>query len=116
MGYKYAFNAAANNAFANQLPSRGDFSAQMLQYRLRGATSYSLFNYGNSSLYSSVIGYTVAQEQADAMNGFYGNTGAGGAQNSTLSHIWGRNNYAFANLLNNVPTSPGKVTSASRRR
>jgi hypothetical protein len=120
-GYKYAFNTTgANNPYANQLLSAGDFQAQMLQYRLRGATSYNLFNYsipgnpgGINMTNSSVIGYSVSEEQTDAYDGF--NAISGGstkAPNITLAAIWQRNNYAFANLANNVPTAPGKVTSA----
>lgn len=125
-GYKYVFNTTgANNPYANQLPSAGDFAAQMLQYRLRGATSFNLFNYsqpgatGTNLTYSSVIGYTVAQEQADALHGFNGDTQgyvpgsttANPTQNSTLAAIWARP-YAYANLENNVPTTNGHTYSA----
>src|SRR6185437_1609543 len=66
LGYKYAFDTTApNSPYANQLLSAGDFSAQVLQDRLRGASSYNLFNYsdpgihgGTNTTFSSVIGYT----------------------------------------------------------
>lgn len=98
-GYTYAFDTEdpSNPQYANQLLSRGDFSAQVLTYRLRGATSFNLFNYSQNGIYSSVIGYTVAQEQADAYSGWT----AGG--NATLTGIWNRNKYAYANLVNRIP-------------
>ncbi|HWE03967.1 MAG TPA: PEP-CTERM sorting domain-containing protein [Tepidisphaeraceae bacterium] len=106
-GYRFAFNTddPSHPQYANQLLSRGDFSAQVLTYRLRGASSFNLFNY--DAPYASVIGYTAAQQQTDATAGWNG----GG--NSTLSAIWGRNNFAYANLVNNVPllktTGSGKT-------
>ena len=48
---------------ANQMLSRDDFQAQMLHYRLRGATGFHLFTGG-------VVGYTDAQFQSDATTGF----------------------------------------------
>ncbi len=113
-GYTYAFNTLdnAHPEYKNQLLSRGDFSAQVLQYRLRGANAFNLFNYsnpgtpGSNQTYSSVIGYTTSQEQTDASAGFSG----GG--NATVAGLFSRNHYAFANLSNSVPTSPNKVTSA----
>jgi hypothetical protein len=96
-GYQYAFNTddPKNPQYANQLLSRGDFSAQVLQYRLRGATSFNLFDY--ASPFASVIGYTAAEEQQDASAGW------SGGNNATLNAIWGRNDYAYANLVNMVP-------------
>lgn len=96
-GYQYAFNTLdpSHPQYQNQLLSRGDFSAQVLQYRLRGASGVNLFNY--SQPYASVIGYTAAQEQQDTTSGWNG----GG--NSTLNAIWNRGHYAYANLVNGVP-------------
>lgn len=95
--YQYAFNTndPAHPEYANQLPSAGDFSAQVLHERLRGATSYNLFNY--STPYAAVIGYTANQERQDALNGW----NAGG--NATVNAIFSRNNYKLANLINAVP-------------
>jgi hypothetical protein len=50
---------------ANQMMGRGDFSAQILHYRTRGAYSVMLFEPG-------VQGYTKAQEQQDVRDGWYG--------------------------------------------
>lgn len=107
--YPYAFNTndPSHPQYANQLLSRGDFSAQVLHYRLRGATGFNLFNGAHANgAYDSVIGYGVGQEQLDASNGWNG----GG--NSTLSAIWGRGHYALANIGNTVPQKPGSVSSA----
>jgi hypothetical protein len=50
---------------ANQMMGRGDFSAQILHYRTRGAYSVMLFEPG-------VVGYSKAQEQQDVRDGWYG--------------------------------------------
>src|SRR5678809_1118922 len=50
---------------ANQMMGRGDFSAQILHYRTRGAYSVALFEPG-------VQGYTKTQEQQDVRDGWYG--------------------------------------------
>ncbi|MDB5289829.1 MAG: hypothetical protein JWL69_1070 [Phycisphaerales bacterium] len=91
-----------------QLLSRGDFSAQVLTYRLRGAYSYNLFNYYNpnatglTGVWSSVVGYTPTAERQDAYQGWTANL------NPTLAGILGNGTeaspkYNFANLINNVP-------------
>jgi hypothetical protein len=49
----------------NQLPSRGDFKAQVLHYRLRGAD-------GVQGLDGGVVGYTQQQFQADIAAGWNG--------------------------------------------
>ena len=49
----------------NQMMGRGDFSAQILHYRMRGAYSLALFEPG-------VVGYTKSQEQQDVRDGWYG--------------------------------------------
>jgi hypothetical protein len=49
----------------DQLPSRGDFQAQVLHYRLRGAT-------GVHGLDGGVVGYTIAQFERDINQGWNG--------------------------------------------
>jgi hypothetical protein len=49
----------------DQLPSRGDFQAQVLHYRLRGAT-------GVHGLDGGVVGYTIAQFESDINQGWNG--------------------------------------------
>jgi len=60
-------NAANGYVFANptgnQMLSRQDFEAQMLAYRMRGATGFMLHEPG-------VVGYSQAQFQADARKGW----------------------------------------------
>ncbi|MDB5290227.1 MAG: hypothetical protein JWL69_1468 [Phycisphaerales bacterium] len=110
-GYQFVQNAG--NPSNGQLLSRGDFSAQVLTYRLRGAYSYSLFNYynpnapANQSPYSSVVGYTPTQERSDAFKGWNANL------NSTLAGIFGNGTatvpkYNFVNLINRVPIGSKK--------
>jgi hypothetical protein len=50
---------------SNQLPSRGDFQAQILHYRLRGAN-------GVHGLDGGVVGYTPAQFEQDIQAGWSG--------------------------------------------
>ena len=88
MPYIARFNDATNPAFgtggtvngipqfnansgvgANQLMSRNDFSALVLQYRMRGATNYQLLD-------SGVVGYTTAQMETDAASGVVAAAGA----------------------------------------
>jgi hypothetical protein len=110
MGYKYVFHQTG------QMLSSNDFSAQVLQYELRGATSFNLFNYtgqandpiaGNSTN-SSVIGYSVKQEQTAGLAGWnYSST------DSVLGGILASNKYSFANLVNKVPgATAGKSLSS----
>jgi len=56
-GYTFA------NPTGNQMLSRQDFEAQMLAYRMRGATGFMLHEPG-------VVGYSQAQFQADARKGW----------------------------------------------
>jgi hypothetical protein len=109
----YQFVQTASNPANGQLLSRGDFSAQVLTYRLRGAYSYNLFNYynpnapANQSSYSSVVGYTPTAERADAFKGWNANL------NSTLSGIFGNGTetapkYNFVNMINRVPVGQKK--------
>ena len=52
---------------ANQMLGRGDFSAMIQHYRMRGAYTVNLFEPG-------VVGYTKAQMQDDVRAGWYGQT------------------------------------------
>lgn len=90
-GYQFVQNAATPSN--GQLLSRGDFQAQVLHYRLRGADTVHLFNESNGS----VVGYSDAQEQSDVQTGW----GATSATNgNVVNGIFSRKNYAFANLTN----------------
>jgi len=55
---------------ANQMMGRGDFSAQIMHYRMRDAYSVAVFEPG-------VQGYTKAQQQQDVRYGWYGANYAG---------------------------------------
>jgi len=68
----YQFYADSAHGTAGQLPSRGDFSAQVLHYRMRGAYSINLFHEGGAS--GSVMNYSSADAQQDVRNGWYGAT------------------------------------------
>jgi hypothetical protein len=83
LGTGFVQNAA--NPANGQLLSRGDFQAQVLHYRMRGADSVTLFP-------GSVAGYTVSQEQSEVK--------AGWAAASVANGIFGRGAYAYANLSN----------------
>jgi len=67
-GYQFVSNAA--DPTKGQLPSRGDFSAQILHYRMRGAYSVNLFHEGNGGQ-AQVVGYSGAQAEQDVRNGWY---------------------------------------------
>jgi len=82
----YAFVQAAPNPANGQLLSRGDFEAQILHYRMRGADSVSLFNYSVPA--SSVVGYSSSTERTDAQAGW---------NQSAAAAVFNRNNFAFAN-------------------
>jgi hypothetical protein len=70
-GTKDHIGGTANSqAVAGQLLSRNDFEALILHYRMRGATGYHLLDPG-------VVGYTQAQEQADAQAGWTNSLVAG---------------------------------------
>lgn len=70
------------NAVAGQLLSRDDFQALVLHYKMRGATSYQLLDPG-------VVGYTVAQYEADGQAG-WNDTQSGGLVNTVLQGPNGR--------------------------
>ncbi len=80
-----------------QLPSRGDFQAQLLHYRLRGADDLILLRGSNASGPDGITGYGDDQAQADVQTGWTASTLANG--------IIARQNYAFANLSNSVADS-----------
>jgi len=86
LGTGFVQNAATPSN--GQLLSRGDFQAQVLHYRLRGADSVHLFNESAGS----VVGYSPTQEQADVKTGW----AASGVANGIMT----RGGYAFANLSN----------------
>jgi len=72
---------------ANQLLGRGDFSALIQHYRMRGAYSVNLFEPG-------VVGYTKTQMQDDVRSGWYGGTlnpgdpnGADATSRSAIMHV-----------------------------
>ncbi|HEV7403900.1 MAG TPA: Ig-like domain-containing protein [Chthoniobacteraceae bacterium] len=77
-----------------QLPSRGDFQAQILHYRLRGADDLIVLSGSNTS---GVVGYSDPHEQSDVQTGWIASTLATG--------IIARQNYAFANLSNTIADS-----------
>jgi len=74
-GYKFIPGAPLPQAglsgsqTANQMLGRGDFSAQILQYRMRGAYSVNLFHETDAE--GSVVGYTKAQAEQDVRDGWY---------------------------------------------
>ena len=62
----WQFHADAAHGTANQLPGRGDFQAQILHYRLRGADSVNMFEESAGS----VVGDSLPQNRADVANGW----------------------------------------------
>jgi hypothetical protein len=100
-GYQFVQNAA--NPANGQLLSRGDFEAQILHYRMRGADSVNLFNY--SVMPSSIVGYTSSQERTDALTGW---------NQSAAAAVFNRGHFAFANFGTTAIVNPFKtVTSES---
>jgi len=96
--FQYQFVSNATDSKKGGLLSRGDFMALVLNYRMRGADSFILFN----DPYGSVLNYSDAQEHLDAAHGW----GASGQANQVFSK--GKANYAFANLSNLVTTVNSK--------
>jgi hypothetical protein len=80
-----------------QLLSPGDFQAQLLHYRLRGADDLILLIGADPNGPSGVVGYGNAQAQSDVVTGWSASTVANG--------IIARQNYAFANLSNSIADS-----------
>jgi len=94
-GHQYEFvqtGFAPGSENLGQLPSRGDFRAQILHYRMRGADSVNLFNYSES-----VVGYTDEEEREDVR--------AGWALSGVANDIFRRGRFAFANLTNFIGTT-----------
>jgi len=85
----YQFHADAAHGTANQLPSRGDFQAQILHERLRGADSVNMFE----ASAGSVVGDSLAQNRNDVVNGW--------GQNSVINSIFTRS-HSLANLSTNI--------------
>jgi hypothetical protein len=117
-GYAFVPGAALPQAglsasqTANQMMGRGDFSSQILHYRMRGAYSVHLFEPG-------AIGYTKLQMQDDARAGWFGtvlNPGDPNGANATtlaaVQHanaIFGKADRKFATMTLN-PTIDGTTT------
>jgi len=83
-GNGYAFVQNAANPSNGQLISRGDFTALVMHYRLRGADSVVAFSQ------TSVVGYSGEQMANDIAIGWAGST--------ELNELFARDRYAFANL------------------
>jgi hypothetical protein len=105
----YRFNGTVDaNPADGQLPSRGDFSAQVLQYRMRGANSINLFLASVTDQYGSA--YTESEQEADMNAGWFATQTNGTALNgsSTMNSIF-YGHYGFANLTSlirlDVPTT-----------
>jgi hypothetical protein len=90
----YQFHADAAHGTANQLASRGDFRAQILHYRLRGADSVNLFE----ASAGSVVGDSLPQNRADVA--------AGWAQSSVVNSIFTRP-HQLANLSTRIGDTGG---------
>jgi len=96
----YIFNGTVDaNPADGQLPSRGDFSAQVLQYRMRGADSLNLFLASVTDQFGNA--YTESEQEADMNAGWFATTTAGSALtgSSTMNGIFA-GHYGFANLTN----------------
>jgi hypothetical protein len=88
-----------------QLLSRGDFQAQILHYRLRGADSVNLFQ----ASAGSVVGYSETQEQNDIRTGW----GGSGLMNTIFSRAHGLATLATSvSLVNGSSTSSQGVAQA----
>lgn len=99
---------------ANQMMGRGDFSAQILHYRMRDAYSVAVFE-------PAVVGYTKAQQQQDVRYGWYGanyagNTDSAGAI-SLAAHpntVFAKTDYKAATMTYN-PIIDGTSDAAGKR-
>ena len=67
---------------ANQMVGRGDFSAQILAYRMRGAYSVNAFQPGVLNQGTNTP-YTVSDQENDIRYGWYGGTFTGNLDNAT---------------------------------
>jgi len=90
----YQFHADSAHGTANQLLGRGDFQAQILHYRLRGADSVNLF----AASAGSVVGDSLAQNRSDVANGW--------KTSSVINSIFTRS-HALANLSTNIGDKGG---------
>lgn len=87
-GYRWV--ETASNPSNGQLLSRGDFSAMILHYRMRGANTFHLFQ----ATEGNVEGYSYDEQRFDARKGWIASV--------VGNQVFSRNNFAFANLTNLV--------------
>jgi len=99
-GFEFVQNAS--DPTQGQLPSRGDFRAQILHYRLRGANSVNLFEAGAGS----VQGYGRELARDDVRFGF--------REGVAVNQIFGRGNFGLANLGSNI-LIPGDVSRTAEQ-
>jgi len=84
-GYKFIPGAPLPQAglsgaqTANQMMGRGDFSAQILHYRMRGMYSVNLFH--ETIAEGSVVGYTRSMAEQDVRDGWYNHSWNGRTNN-----------------------------------
>ncbi|HWE02766.1 MAG TPA: PEP-CTERM sorting domain-containing protein [Tepidisphaeraceae bacterium] len=89
----------------NQMLSRDDFQAQMLHYRLRGATGFHLFDGG-------VVGYTDTQFQSDATTGFnFLNSSTYGFAATTTTPLTFGSSGNFGGVANKSSEDAGVIVS-----
>jgi len=115
----FIFNGQTNpndpNPADGQLPSRGDFSAQVAQYRMRGADSLSMFLASVTDQYKNA--YTESMQESDMQNGWnYTNSNGSaitknGVNATTITQSIFAGKYGFANLtdLIRLDNSAGKA-------
>jgi hypothetical protein len=111
-GLSYVFQPGAplNNGYvnlgpgqtANQMLGRGDFSAQILHYRHRGAYSVNLFEPG-------VVGYTKAEMQQDVRDGWFNHS-----WNNRTNQIFAASDHKYATMTLN-PVIDGTSANAGMR-
>jgi hypothetical protein len=111
-GFTYVFQPGAplNNGYvnltpaqtANQMLGRGDFSAQILHDRLRGAYSVNLFEPG-------VVGYTKGQMQQDVRDGWFNHS-----WNNRTNQIFAASDHKAATMTLN-PIIDGTSANAGMR-
>jgi len=92
----WQFHADSAHGTANQLPARGDFEAQILHYRLRGADSVNLFE----ASAGSVVGDSIQQNRADVASGW--------SKSSVINSIFTRP-HQLANLTTRVGIGAGNT-------
>lgn len=111
-GAPYVFGQFTANPADGQLPSRGDFQAQILQYRMRGADSINLFQTSIQDRFGNV--YTQTQQQLDTNNAWFVNGQPGGGQ-SVVNGIFATHHFGFANLSNLVSIDTNRPNGAPLR-